>query len=324
VSRRFSVCALLLTIAGCAGVEPLEETTTFDVEFESVDLPGRLWDPFMPDVSTGDPVTIDARLTVPATDQPVPGVIILHGCGGVGAAERGWVDDLVEAGYAALVVDSFGERGIATLCFGRETANVASIIVDLYRAAEALDDNEYIDGERLAVVGFSFGGRTAIWSDMARFQEAYGGFPFQAHIAFYPSTCFIQLEEEEDLMAPLWILHGTEDDWTPIDQCEDFIDRVTASGADARIIPYEGAFHGFDNETLTPGNVNRIDAVSPRACTFVERDGEIIDTDTGDVAGVGSTCVEVGITYGYDPAAHAAAKADLLEILSEAFGSGSD
>lgn len=307
-----------LTITACSGPPSLEEDTTETLQIESVDLPGRLWDPFMPPLSEGSPVTVDGRLTIPATDEQAPAVIITHGCGGIGGAERGWVDDLVDEGIAVLLLDSFGGRGIATVCFGRETVNVGSILVDVFRAAETLDNHEYIDGSRVAVMGLSFGGRTALWSSLTRFQDLYEGRPLQAHIAFYPSTCFIRLENEADVSeGPIRIFHGTEDDWTPIDQCQGYVDRLLDAGVDVGLHAFEGALHSFDNETLGLSGSSRIDAPSPRDCEFVEVDGEIIDTDTGDIAGVGSPCVELGVTYGYDAKSHAEAKTLLLDFLSE-------
>lgn len=315
------VAATLMTLIGCTGLPELEEQTTETLQIESVDLPGRLWDPFMPPLSEGSPVTVDGRLTIPATADPVPAVIITHGCGGMSGAERGWVDDLVDEGIAVLLLDSFGRRGIGTLCFGRETVNVASILVDVFRAAEALDGHPYIDGPRIAVMGLSFGGRTALWSSMTRFQDLYGGEPLQAHVAFYPSTCYITLEGEAEVSdGPIRIFHGTDDDWTPIDQCQEYVDRLSEEGVDARLHAFPGALHSFDNETFGISTSNRIDAISPRDCEFVEIEGKIIDPDTGDVAGVGSPCVAQGVTYGYDAQAHAEAKAILIEFLSEVFG----
>ena len=318
--RRFAYGWLCLFVAGCSTLEPISEPLTELMEIESVDFSGTLWEPLMPPLSEGASVSIDGTLTIPPTETPVPAVIIVHGCGGIGGSERGWVADLRDEGYASLLLDSFGGRGITEICSGTETLNVASPIVDLFRATEALNDHPYIDGTRIAVLGFSFGGRTALWSAMTRFQDAYAGSELAAHIAFYPSTCFIQLEEESDVGdASIRIFHGSEDDWTPVDQCQAFVGRMTAAGVDAELMAYPGADHGFDNETLPPTGAVPIDAPSPRKCSFVEIDGQIVDPETGEVAGVGSPCVEFGVTVGYHRDAHTAAKANLLELLDEVF-----
>lgn len=59
--------------------------------------------------------------------------------------------------------------------------------------------------------------------------------------------------------------------------------------------------------------------VSPRNCAFVKIGGEIIDPDTGTVAGVNTTCVEQGVNYAYSPTARADAAADLTRFLGTIF-----
>ena len=311
---------LVLVATACSRLEPIAEPVTEVIQIESVDLPGTLWEPLLPPLAEGSTVTVEGTLTIPPTETAVPAVILVHGCGGIGGSERGWVRDLQSEGYASLLLDSFGGRGIAEICTGTETLSTASPIVDLFRAAEVLGDHPYIDGTRLAVVGFSFGGRTALWSAMTRFREAYEGSELAAHVAFYPSTCFIRLDGETEVSeAPIRILHGSEDDWTPIDQCQDFIARMSASGVDAELIAYPEAHHGFDNQTLPVAGTVPLAAVSPRNCQFEEVDGSVIDPDTGGVAGVGSPCVEVGVQVGYNQDARKAAETDLFQILADVF-----
>lgn len=291
------------------------------VEIETVRLPGRLWDPFLPPLDEGTPVTIEGALTVPPSEAPVPAVIIEHGCGGVSSGERDWVAPLVDQGVATLVLDSFGARQVSEVCTGRETLNVADLIVDVYRSADFLRDDPRIDGERIAVMGFSFGGRTALWSALTRFQDAYDGTPLQGYAAFYPSTCFIRLDDEAGVAGgPIRIFHGTADDYTPIEPCRDLVDRLAAAGVDAALFEYPDAHHSFDNRSLAWGVLLvSPDVPSPRGCTFVEQDGVIVDPDTGGVAGVGSPCVERGVSYGYDPDARHGAERDLARFLDEIF-----
>src|SRR2546428_15908 len=61
--------------------------------------------------SPGGWVVLAGALRSPSGRGPFPAVILMHGCGGVGNAETGWVSPLRAAGNAAVVVDSFGGRG---------------------------------------------------------------------------------------------------------------------------------------------------------------------------------------------------------------------
>lgn len=324
MTRRFVGLVLVASaMAACSGVEPVTEVTTQEIEIASVDLPGRLWDPLFPALDDGRDVTIDGWITIPPTDRPVPGVVIAHGCGGPGSGERAWIQELADAGFASLLLDSFTARGITEICSGRETVSTASMVVDAFRGAEALAASPYVDESRIAILGFSFGGRTALWAALARFQNAYGGAPFRGYAAFYPSTCFIRLADERVVGGPIRIFHGTADDWTPLEPCQDFVDRLTAGGSDAALLAYEGAHHGFDNRAMAWA-VLLVDPQipSPRDCSFMEIDGVIVDPDTGGVAGVGSPCVATGVSYGFDADARDRARSDLIGFLTGVLATG--
>src|SRR5687768_5763121 len=61
-------------------------------------------------------VQVTARLYKPTGPGRFPAVIILHGCGGPRSNGPQWGAWLAENGFAALVVDSFGPRGIESVC----------------------------------------------------------------------------------------------------------------------------------------------------------------------------------------------------------------
>ena len=62
------------------------------------------------------PVALTGELTLPAGPGPFAAVVLMHGCGGLGNAEGGWVEPLTRAGYATFVVDSLTWRGLREVC----------------------------------------------------------------------------------------------------------------------------------------------------------------------------------------------------------------
>ena len=319
-ARVAAVSVILLVGAACSSFEPVTEMRHETIDVASVDIPGDLWEPLRPDPDSGTPVVISGRLTIPPTDRPVPAVVITHGCGGAGPVEGSWGRTLAGAGYATLVLDSFGGRGVGSICSGTETVSIPSILGDVFRAAERLREHPAIDPDAIAVMGLSFGGRTAMWSAREDFVELLDGTPFDAHLAFYPTGCYIRLADEAAVVdGPIRIFHGTADDWLPIDDCEAMVDRLRPEGVDIDLLAYEGGLHGFDNPTLQP-RVLVPSAVSPRSCDFREVDGRVIDMDTGELAGVASTCVERGVTVGFDADLRDRAVDDVLAFLAEVFG----
>ena len=226
-------------------------------------------------------------------------MIVTHGCGGIGGAELGWPRELEAVGIASFVIDGFEGRGVENACRGAQGVNQASLLVDLYRAADMLADHPYVDDSKIVVMGFSMGGRSALWSAMERFQERYDGRPLAAHAAFYPLGCYVQLEAETDVVGgPIRIFHGVADDWLPIAQCEDYVDRLGAGGVDINLFAYEDALHGFDDRGLTR-DIGVIGALSPRNCRVVETNGVLTETTAGEPSTVNASCIERGATIGY-------------------------
>lgn len=319
-SRWFvTVVSIAMTAGACSGsaeLEPLTETLVEDVVVESVDFDGALWEPLRPD--EGETVQVGGTLRIPATTEPVPAVLIAHGCSGTSSVTRAWERELPEWGYATLQLESFASRDIPEVCTGQHTISIASVVHDAFRGLDFLAEHPYVDESSIAILGISFGGRTAVWTAYEQFAEEYGSDrSFAAHLALYPTGCYMELADERPAgEAPIRIFHGLADDWLPADQCIDYVDRLRARGHEIEFFGYEDAHHGFDDVTLaTYGPIHRPLAISPRNCRFVERDGRVIDVESGELATVATACVESGITLAFNAEARARAVEDMLSFL---------
>ena len=191
-----------------------------------------------------DSVQLAAQLYRPATPARVPAVAIFHGCGGVGVNNTRMAGLLKEWGYAALVVDSFGARRMVDVC-GRHWPTEADAQArerDIDAALAWLSKRDFVDGDRLAFIGYSYGGGVALLRAFeAREPKA------RAAILLYPD-CGLggPLGSTPQPRQPTMFAMGALDDWTPASQCLALIDRVKVGRELVETHVYADAHHSFD------------------------------------------------------------------------------
>lgn len=202
--------------------------------------------------SGGGGAQITAYLRRPALPShgPVPVVVMLHGCGGLfttrGALTRrevDWSDRFVGWGYAVLFVDSFSPRGFREVCTLKEQdrrIRPRGRAADAAAAVKWIASQATLDKARIALVGWSHGGSTVLWTVDRRMQA--DGAAIKTAIAFYPG-CRVPAESEAWASAvPLTVLMGDADDWTRPEHCR----ALAAKHPVIRYVEYPGAVHGFD------------------------------------------------------------------------------
>ena len=270
--------------------------------------------------AAGTPATIGGELRVPVTQARVPLVILMHGATGVSPNVRHWADTLNGMGLGVFVVDSFNGRGIAEA--STETARLtnAVMLVDAYRALAAVTGHPRVDGRRVAVMGFAKGGWAALYANVRRFHRLHGpkNTQFAAAIAFYPPCTTSYLEDDLLAVRPLRVLHGTADDWMPIDACRHYVARIRRAGADVALVELPGARHQFDLADLPP--LLRLPNVPRTTCLMEEREsGTIVNRATGK-APTREDCTQLGVSLGYDAQAYETALRHVKETLVAALG----
>jgi dienelactone hydrolase len=252
----------------------------------------------------------------------VPAVIILHSCDGVKPNIDEWARELNGMGYAAMVLDSFSGRNVTEVCTGQTSVSIGSRLADAFRAQELLATHPSIEPRQIAVLGFSHGGWVSLWASQAWYQRRFmrGTRPtFAAYLAFYPVGCNARLVDEADMAGgPLRIFAGTEDDWTPIGPCREWVERRHAAGRDVALVAYEGARHAFDVPFFaTPREFPEV--VNPSRCTMVQQpDGTFLDAAGRPFSGA-SPCMTRGASMAYNPRAHARSIADVKAFLAGVF-----
>jgi dienelactone hydrolase len=187
--------------------------------------------------------TKHGELFMPETTGPVPAVVVLHGCDGIGKHYRDWARLLRSWGYAALMIDSFGPRGQSNVCHRGNLVPPSERLKDALRAADYLRSLPTIRKDRIGVIGFSHGGWTVLNVVLQQRVAWAGGTPFAAAVAYYPSCQNAALS----LVTDTLILIGEDDDWTPARDCRRWREAARTNGHVLDLKIYPGARHGFDS-----------------------------------------------------------------------------
>jgi dienelactone hydrolase len=185
----------------------------------------------------GDP--IQGYLSRPKGTGPFPAVVLLHTCLGL-PAERASIGERIAAwGYVALFVDDFTMRGLKETC----AVDFQAALPDAYGALAYLSRLPYLDPGRIAVVGFSQGGDTAlkIATGVGAGSTGDQRTGFIAAAAFYPPCANLAGAK---LDIPTLILVGANDEVTPAADCAGLVKRQ-APGM-VKFVVFPGAAHAFD------------------------------------------------------------------------------
>jgi len=195
-------------------------------------------DPFAP--TEGEKITIRGFLGKPEGAGPFPAVVLQHGCGGIADREKIWAKILRSWGYVTLILDSNSPRGVLDGC-GKYGVQIDARAYDAYAAKSYLSDLPIVNSDQIAILGFSQGARSVLCvaNDQCMVERADD--PFKVAIAFYP-LCTGGLRDNN---APLLVLIGEKDDWTPAARCH-HMDKRPRGIHEATFIFYPNAYHNFD------------------------------------------------------------------------------
>jgi len=190
------------------------------------------------DVSkSGEQQILIGKLTKPSGDGPFPAIVLLHGGGGPREYYKAWIDRLRSWGFVTLMVNSYGPRGKSNYWTGQgELITPFRRALDAHGAKLYLAGLSYVDRDRVAVLGWSHGGM----STLEAVHGSHQGGPFRAAIAFYPYC-----KPMSKINAPLLVLIGEKDDWTPAYRCEKFI-LPEENEQEIVLKVYPDAYHSFD------------------------------------------------------------------------------
>lgn len=210
------------------------------------------------------PASLTAFAFNPQDTGKHPAVVMVHGCGGaygrdgqLNARHAMWGEYLAAQGYVALMLDSFSARGFKEICttrFSERTLKESDRVGDAHAALAYLRQLPYVDAGRIAILGWSHGGGVVL--DTISHRPPSAG--FNAAVSFYPGcTSRNKRADRFHPYAPLLLLIGETDDWTPAAPCKALAATVAARGEPMQIVTYPDTYHDFDSPALTAKRVRK-------------------------------------------------------------------
>jgi dienelactone hydrolase len=178
---------------------------------------------------------------------PRPGVLVFHEGLGLGDFAMTRARMLAELGYVAFAADMFGDRRQA-----QTMQEAADLIGDLrndpgrlrargHAALATLAEMPRVDANRLAAIGFCFGGSVVL--ELAR-----DGADLKAVVSFHGVLATKMPAVAGKVRASVLVCTGAEDPLAPPEQVKALADEMRAAEvADWQVISYGKTLHGFTN-----------------------------------------------------------------------------
>jgi len=199
---------------------------------------------------------VPIEIVRPEGAGPFPAVVWMHSCAGVvrGARHmRDWSRRLARLGYLVAIPDSFSPRGYPQGVCGNGGLVPARLRADdAYAALRHVENLPTVLADKIGLMGHSHGGWTVLAAmdrDVAAEARVttHAQHGFAAGIAFYPECTAGAWVADYHAAAPLLILAGELDDWTPSAPCQRLAEWAQRQGQPVGIKIYPGALHSFDS-----------------------------------------------------------------------------
>lgn len=176
-----------------------------------------------------------------------PLILIVHQWKGISEHEMKQADRLAEVGYIAFAVDMYG-KGIRPTA-NSEAREVSSIYKNdparararLHAALSAGKELTGVDSERIAVIGYCFGGGMAL--ELAR-----SGAPVALAVSFHGTLSTKQPAVAGMTKGTVLVHHGAADPFVPQQEVASLQQELTSAHVDWTVIQYASAVHSFTHQ----------------------------------------------------------------------------
>jgi dienelactone hydrolase len=179
-----------------------------------------------------------------AVKEKRPGVLVFHEWWGLDDYAKMRAKQLAELGYVAFAADMYGVGKVTE--HPKEASKMAQEVrmnqaVWLGRAQAALkvlQGQEQVDPDRIAAIGYCFGGSTAL-------VLAASGAPLKAVSTFHAGLPPLTADQAKKIKARLLINNGADDGFVSKESIEKFKAALDEAGVKYQFENYPGAVHSF-------------------------------------------------------------------------------
>lgn len=175
-----------------------------------------------------------------------PGVLVVHEWWGLNDYAKRRVEQLARLGYVAFALDMYGRGKVTT------DPKVAGQWAGSFRndrglmraraaaGLEVLRGRPQVDQERLAAIGYCFGGTVAL--ELAR-----SGANLKGAVSFHGGLATPNPADARNIKGKVLVLHGADDTFESPAEIAAFQDEMRQAKVDWQMVYYGGAVHSFTN-----------------------------------------------------------------------------
>ena len=185
--------------------------------------------------------------------QRRPGILICHEAPGCDDHVKMRAGMLADLGYVALAADLYGEGKIAKggdeaqALMGPLREDTAKLRRRARAGLDALAALPNVDTQRLAAIGYCFGGLTVL--ELAR-----SAAPVVGVVSFHGILSTKAPEDARNIKGKVLACTGADDPLVPPEQVLAFQQEMTAANVDWQVITYGGTKHAFTNRNAGRSN----------------------------------------------------------------------
>jgi dienelactone hydrolase len=174
------------------------------------------------------------------------GILVFPEAFGLGGHALSRAERLAQMGYVALACDLHGDRRNltdlqeVTSLVGALRAEVSRIRARALAGFNALGQRPEVDPDKIAAIGFCFGGTMAL--ELAR-----SGANVAAVVGFHSGLATVAPQDAHNIKGKVLVCIGADDPGIPVDQRKAFEEEMRAGKVDWQMNVYGGVVHSFTN-----------------------------------------------------------------------------